>query len=220
MTMTVTRLAKLLLLPAAFLSGIPLARGNENEVTEGNAAIETSAYKPKCGIYLAPSSIPGSGLGMYAGDRVYEKNELVTLGDVTIPIIEYKWNTQKMGLKNESFIWDEYYWAGDLLHGGEDEGDKVDLIWFASPGVGAAANGYLTLTNVADDTIKLNRGMRGDSPGVGAISPYHDRIFYAKRTIPAGGEIFVEYVVPRFREDSSLTNVVVGNTHFLCVLIT
>jgi hypothetical protein len=41
----------------------------------------------------------------------------------------------------------------------------------------------------------MSRGMRGDSPGVGAISPYHERSFFATEPIPAGGEIFVEYVI-------------------------
>ena len=72
-------------------------------------AEESSTAKPKCGVYLAPSSIPGSGLGMYAGDREYKKGETVTGGDTVIPIIEHEWNTELLSI-DYNFLWDEYTW--------------------------------------------------------------------------------------------------------------
>lgn len=44
-------------------------------------------YNPlqECGLYLAPSSIPGAGLGMYAGSKPYGINELVSDSDLMVP---------------------------------------------------------------------------------------------------------------------------------------
>jgi hypothetical protein len=59
----------------------------------------------KCGIYLAPSSIPGAGLGMYAGDKTYEKGETVTFGDTVIPIVEFDWNNEGFD-SGYPFLWE------------------------------------------------------------------------------------------------------------------
>lgn len=64
----------------------------------------------ECGIYLAPSSIPGSGLGMYAGNRTFRKNDIVTDEDIVIPIFEREWHSNVKG----KFLWDEYIWNGDV----------------------------------------------------------------------------------------------------------
>jgi hypothetical protein len=64
----------------------------------------------QCGIYLAPSSIPGSGLGMYAGNRTFDVNEIVTDEDIVIPIFEREWHSNVKG----KFLWDEYIWNGDV----------------------------------------------------------------------------------------------------------
>jgi hypothetical protein len=146
----------------------------------------------KCGIYLAPSTIPGSGLGMYAGDHYYKEGDTVTGGDTVIPIVEHEWNNAgaEGGVQ---FLWDEYTWNGKVFeHVMEDEGDDIELIMAASPGVGAAANSYLSLGNVEDVYIKIGRPTKGDSPGVGGSSPYYGREFCATSDILPGGEIFAE----------------------------
>ena len=72
---------------------------------------DSSSRPTKCGIYLAPSTIPGSGLGMFVGDRSFKKGESVAPdGDIVIPIIERKWNTQLLSIEFDNFLWDEYGW--------------------------------------------------------------------------------------------------------------
>lgn len=153
---------------------------------------DTSGTTIKCGVYMAPSSIPGAGLGMYAGDKYYKTNDMVTLGDTVIPIFEYNWNNDGGEYESSNFLWDEYTWNSHVFPGMEVEGDDPDLIMVASPGVGAAANSYLSLVNIEDSWIKIGRSVRGDSPGTGASSIYYGREFYATRDIPPGGEIYVE----------------------------
>ncbi len=154
----------------------------------GNEAQETTT---KCGIYLAPSTIPGSGLGMFAGDKRYKKDDLVTFGDTVIPISEYEWNNHDGPYDGDSFLWDEYTWNSPVFPGMEDEADDEDLVMVASPGVGAAANSYMSLVNVDDAWIKMGRGVDADSPGVGANTLYYGRSFHATKEIPPGGEIYV-----------------------------
>jgi hypothetical protein len=108
------------------------------------------------------------------------------MGDLVIPIVVH------VDWEGGSFLWDEYTWSvGDFGHiEGEVDGD--DSISVASPGFGAAPNGYSSLVNVEDEWTKVSRAMDGTSPGVGAITPHHDRSWKAKTDIPPGAEIFLE----------------------------
>eukprot|EP00980_Cylindrotheca_fusiformis_P006006 scaffold1284_cov108-Cylindrotheca_fusiformis.AAC.20 len=145
----------------------------------------------KCGIYLAPSSIPNAGLGMYVGHRNFTMGENVTDGDIIIPVFEMDWHNmlKEDKLKFEHFLWDEYTWNGDVFPGAEEEVDDIDWLQFASPGVGAAANSYISLVNIEDYSIELGLATRPDSPGAGAQTPYHGRYFTAISDIPQGGYI-------------------------------
>ena len=155
----------------------------------------TSSKDESCGVYLAPSTIPGSGLGMFVGHRSLEKGGLVTLEDVVIPIIEMEWNN-RLAPGPRVFLWDEYTWNPDVFPGMDEEVDEIELMNVASPGVGAAANSFLSLVNVIDDYVTMNRVVEGDSPGVGAFTPYYGRSFRATKDLSPGAEIFVEYVYP------------------------
>lgn len=169
-----------------------LASCTQEESSAATTTTETTTpAKPRCGVYLAPSTIPGSGLGMFAGDNHYKVDDTVTLGDAVIPLFEYEWNNVGGPFEGQSFLWDEYTWNGPVFPGMEQECDDADTVVGASPGVGAAANSYLSLVNVEDDWIKLGRGVDAQSPGVGANTPYHGREFFASEEIPPGGEIFV-----------------------------
>jgi hypothetical protein len=59
-----------------------------------------------CGVWLAPSTIPGAGLGMFAG-RAYKPQEIVTEGDIVIPLSEIDWHN---GFQLNFFLWEEYTW--------------------------------------------------------------------------------------------------------------
>ena len=62
----------------------------------------------ECGVYLAPSSIPFAGLGMYAGNRSISRNDIVTYGDILIPIVERPWHIERRLSDQRNFLWDEY----------------------------------------------------------------------------------------------------------------
>jgi hypothetical protein len=54
-----------------------------------------------CGVYLAPSTIPGAGLGLFAG-HAYEPNDVVTKGDIIISLSELDWHN---GFELYFFLW-------------------------------------------------------------------------------------------------------------------
>lgn len=56
-----------------------------------------------CGIWLAPSTIPGAGLGMFAGRNFSVGEELLT--DLVVPISDIALHNH--GVDYGPFLWDE-----------------------------------------------------------------------------------------------------------------
>jgi hypothetical protein len=76
----------------------------------------------------------------------------------------------------------------------EMENGDMEEISVASPGVGSAANSYMSLVNVEDNYVKTDMGsIAPNSPGRGAFTIYHGRSFYALDPIEPGQELFVSY---------------------------
>jgi hypothetical protein len=142
--------------------------------------------RQECGIWFAHSSIPNSGLGMFAG-RDFKKDEtMMATGDITIPIVDIEmYQTGKW-----TFLWDQYTWNAEAL---QMENEGVYEINVASPGFGSAANSFRDLHNVEEWCVdhSLAGLHRSKDPGAGGYSPYHNRISTAKLDIPAGQELFV-----------------------------
>jgi hypothetical protein len=149
-----------------------MASGSNNEATS-------------CGIWFAKSSIPNSGLGMYAGRRFDEGEDMMASGDVVVPIVDMEMHQGK----DRFFLWDSYTWGA---RGNDNDG--LSEVSFASPGFGSAANSFLDLHNVEELKIEHSLvGMhRSKDPGAGAFSPYHNRRSIAKEPIMAGQELFVD----------------------------
>lgn len=63
----------------------------------------------ECGVYLAESTIPNSGLGMYAG-KDYYTNDVVTSGDIVIPLVTVEER------KHNRFLWNEYIWEANDVY--------------------------------------------------------------------------------------------------------
>lgn len=58
-----------------------------------DADTSTTPSPFQCGIYMAPSTIPGAGLGMFTGiDR--REGDIVGDGDLLLPIVDVWWHLQ------------------------------------------------------------------------------------------------------------------------------
>ena len=152
-----------------------------------------SKQRKECGIYLAPSTIPGAGMGMFAGNKLYREGEMVTFGDIVVPVFELDWHN---GHEDYDFLWNEYVWSFAQFWGMDQEVDEGSMIHVVSSGMGAAVNCMLPLVNVVDNEDEFSvssSGVSSQSPGAGAFTPYHSRRFEATEDILPGSELFASY---------------------------
>mmetsp|Transcript_27707 Transcript_27707/g.67443 ORF Transcript_27707/g.67443 Transcript_27707/m.67443 type:complete len:601 (+) Transcript_27707:158-1960(+) len=164
-----------------------LTRTNWTTAVVQLLSILGAAAAIECDLYMAESTIPNAGLGIFSAT---ERNpgDSVGYGDICIPILDLN-NYHKK-------VWNpfnDYVWAGEVM-GMKleiESGDKEALC----PGLDCAINCNLALINVAKanpiyDDGRLHRYLH---PGAGAITPYHNGTTRVTRTIPQGGELFKFY---------------------------
>jgi hypothetical protein len=61
-----------------------------------------------CRIYLAPSTIPGAGLGSFAG-RSFVRGDQVTTGDAVVPIADMAYHNHGGHDHVDTFLWGTYW---------------------------------------------------------------------------------------------------------------
>ena len=182
------------------------------QVLTGILVYAVQEYTPQeeCGLYLAPSSIPGAGLGMYSGSKAYIKHELVSDGDIMIPEWDMDFNNGDDDYYN---LWNEYTWSASMIAGLEDDAEDVAFVSLASPGFGAAINCMLPLINVQDEhweeeVLRMTRsGVTSDSPGAGAFTTITGRRFVAKKAIEPFSELYANYGEEYFAGRSAYNSV-------------
>jgi hypothetical protein len=148
----------------------------------------------ECGLWLAPSTLKGAGLGMYAGIDFVKGEELLRGGDSVIAISDITQHNANKEFKG-NFLWDEYTWNAEALKM-KDEGFKEVNV--ASEGFGSAANSFLPIYNV-DEWHPLLSGTglhRSKDAGAGASTMFHHRKSTAKYDITAGSELYVSCTCP------------------------
>ena len=144
---------------------------------------------PECGVWLAMSTIPNSGLGMFAGKAFEEGDLLMDTGDHVVPIVDFQMNQGD----DVYLVWDEYTWNPDVMRA---ESEGLSEVTVCSFGFGAAANSFLDFVNVDEGTTvkSVPDGMhRSNDPGIGAFTQYHSRMAKAQTQIEPGQELFVSY---------------------------
>ena len=62
----------------------------------------------ECGVWLALSTLPGTGIGMFAGKEFIKGENFMAAGDHVVPIIDMPVYNQG---DNDYFLWDEYVWV-------------------------------------------------------------------------------------------------------------
>ena len=141
---------------------------------------------PECGLYIAKSTIPHAGLGIFTAEAK-DPNDPLGSGDVCIPNIDIKYH----GHVFDPFH--HYTWSGFIMGmTRESHANEIDAY---CPGLDCAINCNLALINTHQSVpLYDNSGLhRSKDPGAGAFTPYYNGATLASRHIPAGGELFKFY---------------------------
>ena len=149
----------------------------------------------ECQYFMAESSIPHAGLGMYSA-KALTKNTDIFYSDLVIQVEDMDLN-QKLrkwhyDIDEEESEWllANYYWQAHNT-GGAYEADDVQSV---VPGLGMLANSHDGLVNALMVRPSLDTNLkRQQDPGAGAVTNYHHLKFTAVGDMDAGSEIFVEY---------------------------
>lgn len=138
----------------------------------------------QCKLYLAESSIPDSGIGIYTAVDLKE-GELLGEGEIAVPLVNFS---------KPWMLPDEVFWNKDAVE---------DLLLFEGlgptdsfiPGFGAQINCHMGLNNVEHSYAQIKSA--GLSPskdyGSGARSIWGNVTNIATRDIKAGEELFIDY---------------------------
>jgi hypothetical protein len=159
---------------------LALETPDTHKVSKGNKEY------PECGLYIAKSTIPNAGLGIFTAEAK-EPNDPLGSGDVCIPNIDIKYH----GHFFDPFK--DYIWSGYLM--GMLRESHANNVEAYCPGLDCAINCNLALINTQKSLPSYdNSGLhRARDPGAGAFTPYHNGTTLASRHIPIGGELFKFY---------------------------
>ena len=70
------------------------------------ANADNDQHVSPCGIYFAPSTIPGAGFGMFAGID-FDVGDQVTPGDLVVPYHDMPWHNGVEEDDQLGFLWNE-----------------------------------------------------------------------------------------------------------------
>ncbi|KAL7453808.1 hypothetical protein ACHAWC_007234 [Mediolabrus comicus] len=189
---------------------------NKKNEEEGSSSTSSSSSfdnlddPNKCTTYLAPSSIPNSGLGMYT-TVPYHKGDFFPLPEIGILLADKNAHYPAGG----NNLLSQYPWGASVLSDGHlDVTDGSSIV----PGLGMLANSHLGLVNMRhsdqwkiqcakDGTASLSlEGLQSttvNDAGRGSHTLHSRVLFDATKSIAVGEELFVNYGDEwfTFRED-------------------
>jgi hypothetical protein len=135
-----------------------------------------------CKYYLAESTIPDAGYGIFVGSTPVRVNQPVLFPEIAIPLLISK----KEKEKSLQTLIDSYLWGARVI------GAHFESSLAVIPGIGMLANGHPESFNVVPDRPRLDVPPH-QSPFAGSVSPYHGLQHYATRDLSQGSEILLDY---------------------------
>ena len=169
----------------------------------------------KCNLYLAPSTIPGAGLGIFTSIPLAHGTPLPAGGDGIIPFSDMDYHNDGSSDK-EDYHWiiSEYSWSSrSISHIMEYEADKTSGYGW---GYSALPNCHFWMNNVQESDAQYNTlGYdRSNSPGVGAFTGYYNRMAHASEDIAPGHELFVSYGIQWFITRENYMGLIPREEHY------
>ena len=172
----------------------------------------------RCTLHVAPSSIPHSGLGMYASLPCH-RGETFPFPEVGILFQDKDLHVARRRTPPSTLL-SHYPWSARVLSHGDAEVAEGEAF---VPGLGMLANSGLVNArlkhagNVSppwDATDFPSVEGTAEDAGRGASSPHGRVRFEAERDVRAGEELFVSYGDEWFAARESTLGIVPGGNHF------
>jgi len=170
----------------------------------------------KCKLYLAESTAPEGGLGLYSATPLLAGQTIPTIADLVIQLHDIEYND---GLRREKHFIDPdaadtslldvlgaMVWVWDPPSQTAGEFDALDVKSLsAGMGMSAKRKGHLSTANMLMGAPEVDGGRlhRAYHAGAGAITAYHNRAAVALKDIPAGMELFAAHGEDIEKESSS-----------------
>ena len=143
----------------------------------------------QCRLYLAQSTIPGAGLGIYTGIDV-GVGEQIAESDIVVLLADQEWHHMGAGELDYNFLWNEYSWElSPHINTDIEDGSALVLGTGCMPNCNFA---QINAMEVGEECIYEGLD-RARDPGAGAFTGWHNQKMVAQKPIDAGGEIFVDY---------------------------
>lgn len=157
----------------------------------------------ECTLYLAESSIPNAGLGMYT-TVPYDSYQQIGHSELGIMMHDLRYHYPEARASKDLYM--NYVWGADALAYGGFEADKGAAM---IPGLGMMINDHPGLNNVISDTklsiamywkdgddsfsVEASNHDTKDDLGRGASSSHSGLKFRATKRVEAGEELFISY---------------------------
>mmetsp|Transcript_30698 Transcript_30698/g.61309 ORF Transcript_30698/g.61309 Transcript_30698/m.61309 type:complete len:622 (+) Transcript_30698:97-1962(+) len=158
--------------------------------TSGLVAADTTSQveHPQCRLFLAESTIPNAGLGIFTGIDL-EAGDAVAEPDIVVPLADFEWHS--LPDMDFDFLWYDYSWQAGEVGMDFDVVDGTALVI----GTGCMPNCNFALINAHEGQPDYDHAglHRNRDVGVGGFTGYYNQKMIAERHIPTGGEIFVTY---------------------------
>jgi len=140
-----------------------------------------------CGLYVAKSTLPDAGLGIFTATERRSGQTLESTADTCVPFIDMYWHQPE---HLQSPYRDDYYWNGRAL--GMTTESKTGTVEAFCPGMVSLLNCHAGLVNVIKPgaTHEEENNLK-EYPGT--QSPYGVHATKIARPIPVGGELFSYY---------------------------
>lgn len=160
---------------------------NANGECSGDGVLDLNS----CGLYIAESTIPSGGLGIFLGTKLTKGSVVDTVSDILVHDIEENRQVYEY-LSNETLP----FWAlrdSTWDYAAKNEADAAAIV---SPGIGSLANMHLGFANVEKIPCSRFHDVPRMHPMVGSKTSFMNCSFQMTQDASAGSELFLS---PSFR---------------------